>query len=220
MAKKKGKIKEREIIDAYMDTVLTHGIQPNSIYSFSKDLNVEESDFYEYFNSFKDIEDQIFKIFFTDTLLLLEKSDEYNGYSAQEKLLSFYYTFFEILSSNRSYVLLAFSNKKNAGEKIKMLAGLRKSFTNYVDDLQLPKMDIGIDKFKEMQKRSMDNAYWAQMLFILKFWLDDSSSKFEKTDLLIEKTLKVSFDLMENDTLKSVVDFGKFYMKEKIPFNW
>ena len=81
-------------------------------------------------------------------------------------------------------------------------------------------MDLGFEKLKEMQHKSIDNTYWAQFLFILKFWLDDSSPKFQKTDLLIEKTLKVSFDLMENDTLKSVLDFGKFYMKEKLPFNW
>ena len=54
------------------------------------------------------------------------------------------------------------------------------------------------------------------MLFTLKFWLDDDSAGLEKTDLFIEKSVKLSFDLMQIKPLESLVDFGKFIFKEKI----
>jgi hypothetical protein len=50
----------------------------------------------------------------------------------------------------------------------------------------------------------------------IKFWLDDSSAAFEKTDLYIEKSVNASFDLLNTIPLESVLDFGKFLVKEKM----
>jgi hypothetical protein len=53
----------------------------------------------------------------------------------------------------------------------------------------------------------------------MKFWLDDTSPSFEKTDIFIEKSVKASFDLIDTTPLKSIIDFGKFLYKEKIHNN-
>ena len=53
----------------------------------------------------------------------------------------------------------------------------------------------------------------------LKFWLDDTSPSFEKTDIYIEKSVKASFELMNTAPLESLIDFGKFIFKEKIHTN-
>jgi hypothetical protein len=50
----------------------------------------------------------------------------------------------------------------------------------------------------------------------LKFWLDDSSPAFEKTDIYIEKSVKATFELMNIAPIDSLIDFGKFLFKEKI----
>ena len=50
----------------------------------------------------------------------------------------------------------------------------------------------------------------------MKFWIDDTSAKFEKTDIYIEKSVKVSFELMNVAPIYSLLDFGKFIFKEKI----
>jgi len=57
---------------------------------------------------------------------------------------------------------------------------------------------------------------WTQFLFTLKFWLEDTSIGFEKTDLFIEKSVNASFDLMNMTPLENIIDFGKFFFKEKI----
>jgi hypothetical protein len=50
----------------------------------------------------------------------------------------------------------------------------------------------------------------------MKFWLDDSSPAFEKTDIYIEKSIKATFELMNIAPIDSLIDFGKFIFKEKI----
>ena len=44
--------------------------------------------------------------------------------------------------------------------------------------------------------------------------MEDSSPRFEKTDMAIEKSVNTIFDLFDNTPLDSIVDFGKFLYKE------
>jgi hypothetical protein len=53
----------------------------------------------------------------------------------------------------------------------------------------------------------------------MKFWLDDTSPSFEKTDIFIEKSVNTSFDVLNIQPLKSVIDLGKFLFKEKMHMN-
>lgn len=57
-----------------------------------------------------------------------------------------------------------------------------------------------------------------QFLFLLKFWIDDQSPAFEKTDVAIEKSVTVIFDVFETTPLDSILDFGKFLVQDKFAF--
>ena len=46
--------------------------------------------------------------------------------------------------------------------------------------------------------------------------MDDTSKGFEKTDVAIEKSVRVIFDVFETTPLESIIDFGKFLWKEKM----
>jgi len=56
---------------------------------------------------------------------------------------------------------------------------------------------------------------WIQLAFLLKFWMEDTSTGFEKTDMAIEKSVRTVFDLFDSTPFDSVIDFGKFLWKEK-----
>ncbi len=100
MAPKK-KIKASDLIKWYMDYYLEHGEAPKSVYQFAKVNNFEEKDFYQFFGSFEAIDNHVFKAFFDQTIDLLDKSEEYASFDARNKLLSFYFTYFELLTANR-----------------------------------------------------------------------------------------------------------------------
>ncbi len=48
----------------------------------------------------------------------------------------------------------------------------------------------------------------------MKFWMDDRSKGFEKTDVFIEKSIKAQFDLIDTAPVHSVFDLAKFLWKE------
>ena len=218
MAKKKS-ITSNDILSFYMDYVLEHNAQPNSVYSFAKSNNFEEAKFYEFFGSFDAVEKYVFKAFYDNTVAALHKSDDYQSFDARNKLLSFYFTFFENLTANRSYVIYALHKHKNNMKSLALLTELKKSFVHYINDLDIETLDIKQEQIDKIQRRALQESGWLQLLLTMKFWMDDTSPSFEKTDIYIEKSVNTSFDVLNIAPLKSIIDFGKFIFKEKIHMN-
>lgn len=218
MAKKKS-VSQSDIINAYMEYVLTYDEQPKTVFAFAKNNNMEEQKFYEFFASFDALEKDIFKIFFDNAHDILEKSEDYLSFDSRNKLLSFYYTFFEILTANRSYVIYALEGHKNSLKTLRTLAHLKSRFTNYIEHLNIQTIDLKEDQLQKLQDRSLKESAWLQLLITMKFWMDDTSPSFEKTDVFIEKSVRASFDLIDTTPLKSLVDLGKFLYKEKMHMN-
>jgi hypothetical protein len=218
MARKK-KLNEKDFIDMYMDYYLEHGEAPKSVYHFAKLNNFEENEFYALFGSFEAVENNIFKAFFDQTVTLLSKSEEYQSFEARNKLLSFYYTFFEVLTANRSFVLAILGRKELPLKSIKALSALRKSYLDYVEEIDIKTLDLKEEKLEKLKNRSVKESAWTQLLVTLNFWMQDSSAGFEKTDMFIEKSINTGFDLLDVKPLKSIIDLGKFLYNEKIKMN-
>ena len=129
MARKKN-ISKDHLISWYMEFVLEHNHHPKSVFSFAKEHNFEEADFYKFFGSFEAIEQSIFGEFFNNTIKMLAKSEEYPNYDARNKLLSFYFTFFELLTANRSYVVYALRGNESVLKltSLKLLKDLKQDF--------------------------------------------------------------------------------------------
>lgn len=214
MATKGKKITEDVIITKYMDFVLEHEMIPKSIYKFCKLNDIKEEDFYLFYGSIEILQKGIWEKFFTNTIGLMQKNKDYEGFSNKDKMLTFFYTFFEILTLNRSYVLFVLGHEKNPLKNLEQLKGLRKHVKAFAKDLI---EDGNAEKNLKLTKHNpqlFSEGAWLQFMFILKFWMNDDSSKFEKTDMAIEKSVNTIFDLFDNTPLENILDFGKFLYKE------
>lgn len=216
MAKKKSITKE-QLVSKYMETVLDHG-RPASVYAFVKSQQLTETDFYNYYGNFDALEEDIFHTFLQSSIALIEKSEEYAVFDTRNKLLTFYYTFFEILKANRSYVLASLGNDTGQLKNMKKLTAMRSGFKDFIGHLDWDLLDLKQEKIRKIQSKSVEEGAWIQLLLTLKFWMDDSSASFEKTDIFIEKSVHATFDLLSVKPLQSVLDFGKFLVKEKLNY--
>ena len=214
MAKKKN-ITADNIYSMYMDYVLENGKPPENVYIFSKENNFDESLFYRFFGSFEAVEKSIFAAFFDNTISLLENNNDYAGFDNRNKLLSFYFTFFENLTANRSFVLSALSQKKENLKTLSILSELRKKFKSFIRSLGIRPVPMNDARLDKIQERTIEESAWAQLLITMNFWKNDPSPSFDKTDVFIEKSVNASFDLIDNTPLRSIVDLGKFLAKEK-----
>jgi hypothetical protein len=100
-----------------------------------------------------------------------------------------------------------------------LLSELKSGFTDYYDGLDIETLDIQQEQIDSIQKKALRESAWVQFLLLLKFWMEDSSPSFEKTDIFIEKSVNTSFDVLNISPLKSVIDLGKFIVREKMHMN-
>ena len=205
---------KKEIIqDAYMDYVLTHGVEPHSVYLFAKGLKLKEAEFYEHYNSFESISMDIWDSLFSKTKEMIEKQEVWDGYSIRERMLSFFYSFCELLKSFRSYVGYSFKAGIPGIKESAVLSSLKKSFLSFSDEL----ITEGLDSGEILDRKFITDRYrdglWLQFLFIVQFWIKDNSPGFEKTDEAIEKGVNLSFDLMARSPLDSLIDYSKFLIQ-------
>ena len=213
---KKKVIDDDFIIEKYMNQVLEKNEEPKSVFVFCKENEIDETEFYTFFGSLDALRQEIWVKFFENTLVAIQKEKEFETYSDKNKLLTMYFTLFEILTLNRSYVLFALKENKEGLKNLKSLKGIRSHLKDFVETI----IDTGSSEIKEkvakITKPVFAEGAWIQFLFLLKFWMDDTSKSFEKTDVLIEKSVNTVVDLLNTKPLESLFDLGKFLWKEKM----
>jgi hypothetical protein len=216
MATKKPLLSKDLIVSLYMNYVLENNEKPKSVFHFAKINGFTESEFYAFFGTLESIEKEIFNIFFDKTIELLQKDDNYKNYDMKTKLLSFYFTFFELITANRSYVVMTLEQHQNQLKNLLILSEFRNKFKDYISEIITDDFRVKIEKLQQYQEKVLAESFWIQFLLTLKFWMEDASPSFEKTDIYIEKSVKVSFELIDITPIDSLIDFGKFIFKEKI----
>ncbi|MXV52955.1 TetR/AcrR family transcriptional regulator [Pedobacter sp. HMF7647] len=199
-----------QIQNEYIDYVLTSGQRPSSVYIFSKNRGMDESEFYEFFGSFEGVEESIWTSLIEHTIDEIKTQDIWNEYSSREKALSFFYSYTELLKSRRSFILQSYRAIPRGVTTPAVLEGTKETFKIFASELINDGLESGeLAERKFFDKRYKD-ALWAQFAFILNFWIHDGSPGFEKTDEAIEKGINLTFDMFERSAIDNLIDYGKF----------
>ena len=220
MANKKAALVDRQvIISKYMDYVLEHEAYPKSVYKFCKETKVKEEEFYKFFGNIEKLKNSIWTEFFNNATSVMYANQEYSSYANREKMLTFFYTFFELLTMNRSFVLFDLKENTEGLRNLKKLTDLRKDVKSFATTLIEEENEGNPFKITKRPVFLFAEGAWVQTVFLLKFWMDDDSAGLEKTDMAIEKSVNTIFDVFDNTPLESVLDFGKFLWKENSFWN-
>lgn len=216
-------IDKKSILKKYSDFVLRNNHPPKNVFTFCEDNQIAENEFYIFFANFEELEKEFLIYFFEESLFLLADDGSFLEMNSKTKLLSFYYTYFEQLTMNRSLVIYILNSKKPM-DNLKKLSKLRVMFLNFIKTLNVTESSMQLEntRFEKVEKyknKGVEELFWNNFLLTLKFWMDDTSSSFEKTDIFIEKSVETSFDLIDTKPLEKLLDFGKFIWKEKVRNN-
>ena len=205
------------ILSAFIHHILENGQEPASVYKFAQSLGITEAEFYTYYTSFQGVKGGIWEHVFDETLGIMHAQEVYQTYSAREKLLSFYYTWIEVLKKNRSY-LLALYEGHHANLKKAMPAefrGFRDQFKAFAKGVVAEGKETGEVADRKYVSDRYEDALWLETLFVFQFWLQDTSTSFEKTDAAIEKSVTLAFDLIGRTAVDSFVDLAKFLYQSR-----
>ncbi len=217
-------VTREKILEQYSNFVLRNNKKPLNVFTFCEDHQMSENDFYYFYANFDQLEGDYIKFFMEQSLRLITAEESYLLDTPKNKMLSFYFTFFEQLTLNRTLVIYLIGQNKNNLENLKKLWSLRAEFQSFIKSLGLSEAVLAnqtesMAKLQRIRSKGVEELYWGHFIATLKFWLDDTSSNFEKTDIFIEKSVDTSFELLDVKPFKKLVDLGKFIFNEKIKPN-
>lgn len=214
MAKQK-KITQAHLIDFYMDAVVVLGSKPESVETLAASHDFEVDEFYKHYENFEQLDRTIFRILMETSIATLAESADFVSFGKKDKLLSLYYTLFENLNLNRDFVLITINSYGISIDTISLFSDLKERFVDFMDSLQLETLSLNIDTLETIQKKSINEGAWVQLLLTIKFWMTDDSNECEKTDIFIEKSINTGVELLNTKSLNNIIDLGKFLYTEK-----
>ncbi|HSN08088.1 MAG TPA: TetR family transcriptional regulator C-terminal domain-containing protein [Hanamia sp.] len=212
-----------KIQKSYIDYVLTNGESPKSVYNFAKELKITEADFYKIYGSFDAIEKAVWEDLTIATIITIKEQEVWPQYTSREKMLSFFYSYLELLKTKRSFIIYTLKKHPTKITTPNVLTGARSVFESFAEDVINEGLDSGELADRKFLSKKYKEALWIQFGFIINFWMDDDSKDFEKTDEAIEKGINVTFDLFQRSPIDNLFEYGKFLtrngkLKEKMGF--
>lgn len=200
----------QKIKNKYREFLLSEEKKPSSVFAFCQKIGIKEPEFYKHFSSFESIERTIWLDHATGVISKLREDSNYTSFSVKEKILTFYFAVFESFKTDRSFLLLQLESWRNPAVAPSFLKHFNQLFSDWSKGL----VEEGIQSGQIAKRLHFDQYYhhllWMHFLFVLKFWSQDESIGFEKTDVAIEKSVALAFDLMGKGVLDNAIDFGKF----------
>lgn len=214
-------VTQEMILDLYSKYVLRNNKKPLNVFTFCDDNQISESEFYVFYANFDQLEADYLKFFLDQTMMLISREENFSTQHPKTKLLSFYFTFFEQMTLNRSLIMYLIGRDKNNMQNMKKLWSLKKEFQMFIKSLDINESFMStetgsIARLENLRNKGIEELFWGHFLTTLKFWMEDTSSNFEKTDIFIEKSVDTSFEFLDVKPLKKLLDLGKFIFNEKV----
>ncbi len=208
--KSNSKSSATKVMQSYKEYLLNEGKAPASVFSFCKKIGLKEDEFYECFGSFEAIEKSVWTGYLDKVKTNLTMDADYGKFTSREKVLAFYFSLAEVLKGDRSFILFQLKGWKNTAVLPSFLKGFHASFEEWATGVISEGKGSGEIAKRPYIDQRYQHVLWLHFLFILRFWANDDSAGFEKTDAAIEKSLNLAFDLIGKGIIDNAIDFGKF----------
>lgn len=206
---------EEKILKGYVEFELLNGRAPHSVFELSKKLKIEESIFYQSYTNLEQVRQAVLVNLLKQTYGVMDADPQYLSFSAREKLLALFFTMFEQFKSQRSYLLMKYSNLMKTPQTMQDWKLFMEEMDTRIDGILGEAKDSDEIKDRPVIGAHFSKGYKFVFSYLFRVWVNDDSVEFSNTDAAIEKTVNLTFDMMGTTPLDSLLDFGKFAMKTK-----
>ncbi|HRK28601.1 MAG TPA: TetR family transcriptional regulator C-terminal domain-containing protein [Chitinophagales bacterium] len=200
-----------EITQNYINYVVKHPKKKHTLFRFATTMGIATETIQQHFTTAKAIEQQIWGIFFDQTLKQLSAdANLFENYSAREKMLAFFFTLEEVMGKHREFIAATYPVSWLTFSEPECLSDFKNRFLAFTNQLITQGLDTQEIAWRAILTGRYAGLIWLEVPAIIRFWVNDQSENFEKTDSLIEKTVNFTFDAMGHTVLDSGADLLKF----------
>ncbi len=205
--------------DRVIDTFLEHwkraGEYPESVTLLCEEAEIGEGEFFAMFPNLESVEAAHWVRALDGVIARVKASEEWEGFSAKQRLLVFLFAFVEDALAFRSTMLLRFGGGLRPYENPAVLRKLEGRFKSFAEDLLVRGVETGEVAERGPLGRLYPGGMYLHFRSVIAFWLADDSERYERTDAFVEKTVHLAFDVVGRQTIDSAVDLARFFLPRR-----
>ena len=150
---------------------------------------------------------------FNKTIEICHEDANYEAYSAREKMLAFVFTFLQAINADEQKFVSLLKQQRIPFLNNRLLSELKNDFYNYTNALIFEGTNSGEIQARPVIANYYQQILWNAFLSVLYFWSNDKSDNKENTDVMVEKTIHFTFDLLAPNPIDSGIDLVQNFFK-------
>ncbi len=203
----------RKIIAALVDMVIEKDLKNATMRGIAKKAGVGDATIYNYFPT----KDAMVYAYYEDRLDqaidTLRAIPDFNTYSFQEQLQTFFETQLEILIADREFLENTFKTAFfTLSQDYARIKPVKEKFISVIRDIfeaAIEAREIDDQVFLDLSLQ----MFWEYYIGIIIYWLKDDSDMFSSTTLLIDKSLDIASASIKAGIGNKIFDMGMLLFK-------
>lgn len=200
-----------KLLAGFRDHVSRHGQLPVSVLALCEPLGLGERDFYNEFGSLESLESAFWEDLMVKTLDAVQSGAEWEGFGARQRMLAFLYVFLERSLEVRTVLLFRFRNLSPLCNP-DWLRGMERRFKEWAAGLVSNGSSSGEIASRGRLSGVYPSALYLLLRAVIDFNVKDTSSRYERSDAFVEKSVNLAFDLMRTQAIDSAFDLLRFLL--------
>ncbi len=214
---KKQKLKNRQkIIAAAVDLITSKGLKSATMRDIARQAGLGDATIYNYFPTKEAIVYGYYEDKFDEITDQLKKIDNFNEYTFQEQLQTFFETKLELLLPDREFLGKTFKTTFFAlSQHYSRIRPIKDKFMTIIEEIFEAAIAVG-EIPDQVFKEITFQFFWEYYIGIVVYWLKDSSDKFESTTVLIDKSIDLACTSIRAGIGNKIFDMGMFLFKNHV----
>ena len=204
------------IISAAVDRVIKKGFKAATMRAVARKAGIADATIYNYFPTKEAIVFAYYGDHMDACAEALKTVPDFNRFSLQEQLQTFYDTSLEGYLPDREFVQQTFKSAFFAFSRdFKDLKPIRRRFLDIVGDMVDAAM--AADEIPEQVFLDVTSQlFWDHYIAMVIYWLGDTSDGFENTAVMIDKSLDLACTALSAGIANKVFDMVTFLFKNHV----
>ncbi len=209
-------INREKIIAATVELVTSKGIKSATMREIARSAGLGDATIYNYFPTKEAILYGYYEDKFDQVTKKLKEIENFNEYSFQEQLQTFFETKLEILLADREFLEKTFKTTFFAlSQHYSRIRPIKDKFMAIIEDIFEAAIEVGEIPDQVFRELTIQ-FFWEYYIGMVIYWLKDDSDQFKSTTILIDKTIDLACTTIRTGIGNKLFDMGIFLFKNHV----
>jgi AcrR family transcriptional regulator len=216
ISKKQKQENRNKIISSAVDLVTSKGLKAATMREIARQAGLGDATIYNYFPTKEAIVYGYYEDKFDTVTQQLKNIKDFNEYTFQEQLQTFFETTLELFLPDREFLEKTFKTAFFAlSQHYSRIRPIKEKFTAIIEDIF--KAAIEVDEIPDQVFQELTiQFFWEYYIGIVIYWLKDDTDQFNGTTVLIDKSMDLACASIKAGIGNKIFDMGIFLFKNHV----